>query len=148
MQPCLKPLVTTVAAIAMYVMAGNFADAHHSVSMFDTSHAITIRGTILRLDAINPHSQIYIEFASDDGLAQWSIEGPPGSLVGVRGMKVTDFVPGDELEACGYVLRDPQTDEQKRHLVAEVIVMTDGFAYLWAPYGKEHCRDAKEYNFD
>jgi hypothetical protein len=75
--------------------------AHHSVpAQYDTSKTITIRGTITKIDWINPHAHVWIDAKNEDGtVSTWELELPaPNALK--RGSADTSFVKqGDQVAA-------------------------------------------------
>ena len=135
--------LSLVAALGLTSLSTGAIYAHHSAVMFNAEEPVTIRGTLRRAEIANPHSLLYVEQETIDGPVVWAIEGPaPNGLVR-RGFDSNDFKEGDSYEACGYVLKDdvPSLQDGSRRLLAEVLVMPDGAARLWSPYGNEHCRD-------
>src|SRR5437879_13008998 len=57
--------------------------AHHSItSEFDTSKSITVKGTLTKIEWVNPHAYVYMEAKEEKGeVTQYSSEsGPPGIL--------------------------------------------------------------------
>jgi hypothetical protein len=138
-------MLTVCSAAALLLLLARATEAHHSTSMFDTSKAVTINGTILRFEPANPHSLMYVELESPEGMVQWAIEGPAPNQFARRGIAAAALTPGATVEACGYVLKDPQTRDGKQLLVAEVVVMPNGKALLWSDYGNRHCRDENGY---
>src|ERR1700693_3558535 len=57
--------------------------AHHSITAeFDTSKSFTVKGTLTKIEWVNPHAYIYVEAKDDKGVATaYSLEtGPPGNL--------------------------------------------------------------------
>jgi hypothetical protein len=80
------------------------ADAHHAFSTeFDAKQPITLRGTISRVEWINPHAFIHLDVKGDDGKVEtWMIEaGSPNTLVR-RGMTRDSIAPGTEVVVFGY----------------------------------------------
>ena len=134
----------SAAAVALLLAAGA-SDAHHSAVMFDTSTAVTISGTVVRFERINPHSVIYIQQQTPEGTVEWGIEGPAANQLDRRQILATAFSPGAAIEACGYRLKPGDTGEARRYIVAEVVLMPDGKAQLWSPYGQTHCREENSY---
>jgi hypothetical protein len=73
------------------VLAGSFgllmlvipALAHHSATAeFDTSKTFTVKGTLTKLEWVNPHVYMYADVADESGkVIPYSFEtGPPGNL--------------------------------------------------------------------
>lgn len=137
----MKRTLTVVAAVGLASTSTSAIFAHHSAVQFDNSTPVTIKGTLRRAEIANPHSMLYVEQATPDGTIVWAVEGPAANGLARRGFAGTDFREGETFEACGYVLRDDvRGPDGSRLLLAEVLVMPDGSARLWSPYGNEHCR--------
>jgi hypothetical protein len=80
------------------------AFGHHSFSAeYDIDKPITIKGTLTKLDWLNPHGWIYIDVKGDDGkVTNWAVEfGAPNALLR-RGLRKTDFPVGVEVTVKGY----------------------------------------------
>lgn len=78
--------------------------AHHAFSAeFDANQPITLRGTISRVEWINPHAFIHLDVPGEDGtVVKWRIEaGSPNTLVR-RGMTRDSIPPGTEVVVFGY----------------------------------------------
>ncbi len=78
--------------------------AHHAFSTeFDANQPITLRGTISRVEWINPHAFIHLDVKRDDGTVEsWMIEaGSPNTLVR-RGMTRDSIPAGTEVVVFGY----------------------------------------------
>jgi hypothetical protein len=139
--------LSVVAAAGLMSMSTTAIFAHHSAVRFDNSTPVTIKGTLRRAEIANPHSMLYVEQVTPDGTVVWALEGPAPNALTRRGFANSDFREGDTFEACGYVLRDDaRGPDGSRLLLAELLVMPDGSARLWSPYGNEHCRDQGTYD--
>jgi hypothetical protein len=98
--------MTTIGALLAGVslaLAGA-ATAHHAFSTeFDAKQPITLRGTITRVEWINPHAFIHLDVKGEDGsVANWAIEaGSPNTLVR-RGMTRDSIPSGTEVVVFGY----------------------------------------------
>lgn len=78
--------------------------AHHSfAAQFDDKAPITIKGTLSKMEWLNPHTWIHVDVKEPDGkVVTWAIEGAtPNSLLR-RGLRQADFPSGVELEVHGY----------------------------------------------
>jgi hypothetical protein len=80
------------------------ASAHHSFAAeFDADKPVTVKGTVTKMDWVNPHSWIYVDVKGDDGkVVNWRFEmGPPNALLRMGWRK--DSVPaGTLVEIQGY----------------------------------------------
>ena len=78
--------------------------AHHSFAAeFDIDQPITLRGTLTKLEWVNPHGWLYIDVMTPDGkVVNWAVEaGGPNALLR-RGLRKTDFPNGLEVVVQGY----------------------------------------------
>ena len=82
--------------------------AHHSFSMFDRDHPITISGTIKEFQWVNPHTwvQIYVPTPGKAAPVEWSIEGRSPNVLARRGWKRTTLKPGEKVKLVIYPLLD------------------------------------------
>ena len=102
----MKKLSTAVAAIA--VLCATPVLAHHSFSAeFDATQPISLKGTLTKMDWVNPHGWLYIDVRQPDGkVVNWAIEaGSPNSLVR-KGLRQADFPIGSEVVIEGYRARN------------------------------------------
>ena len=94
--------------LAFGLMAVAPVDAHHAFAAeFDSTKPVKLRGTITKMEWINPHAWMHLEVKKKDGTVEnWMIEaGPPGALVR-RGWKKDSVVPGTEVLVEGYQALD------------------------------------------
>jgi len=101
---------TTIASLmGAALLAGSApAVAHHAFSAeFDATKPVRLRGTITRMEWINPHSWMHVDVTKDDGTVEsWMVEaGPPGALVR-RGWRKDSVAPGTEVLIEGYQALD------------------------------------------
>src|ERR1700686_1242767 len=82
--------------------------AHHAFTAeFDTKKPVKLRGTIAKIELVNPHSWIYIDVKNEDGtMAQWMLEaGSPNVLVR-RGFSKNALPKGTEVIFEGFQAKD------------------------------------------
>ncbi len=82
--------------------------AHHSITAeFDTSKSFTVKGTITKIEWVNPHAYVYVDAKDDKGaVTHYSFEtGPPGNLRR-SGVLRTMFSVGDAMTIEAYAAKD------------------------------------------
>ena len=92
--------------------------AHHAFSAeFDPKREVSLRGTVTKMEWINPHSWIHVDVKTADGkLESWMIEaGPPGALVR-RGWTKNSIQPGTEVLVEGYQAKDGSNKANGREI--------------------------------
>jgi uncharacterized protein DUF6152 len=82
--------------------------AHHSITAeFDTSKSFTVKGTLTKIEWVNPHAYVYLESKDDKGaVTAYSFEtGPPGNLRR-SGVLRTMFSVGDAVTIEAFAAKD------------------------------------------
>jgi hypothetical protein len=155
----MKKSIAWIAAVAVLASAGSLV-AHHSLSQFDTTKAVTVKGTVVLYKRVNPHSIIFVDQVGADGkLQRWAVEGPGVNLLERRHITKEAFKAGDVIEACGYVTKEGVESQRTidtepislslkattpksmsgRLLTGETLVMPDGRKEVWTDYGHHKC---------
>ena len=66
----MRRLLAAIAGLAATILLVVPALAHHSMSMFDTSKEILIKGKVVRFEWKNPHMYLFVETVGEDGKKQ------------------------------------------------------------------------------
>jgi hypothetical protein len=100
----LKGTLTAILVGAALFLAAKPAVAHHAfAATFDTSKPVTVKGSITKVELINPHSWFWMDVTQPDGtVVNWGFEGgSPNSLI--RHGVTKDTIPvGTVLIVQGY----------------------------------------------
>ena len=86
------------------LLAAAPAMAHHAFAAeFDVDKPVKVKGTITKVEWVNPHAWIYVDVKGDDGkVVNWHFElGPPNALIRL-GWKRDSIPAGLEVEITGY----------------------------------------------
>ena len=93
------------AAIVAFACApGSVAYAHHAFTAeFDASKPVTLKGTVTKMEWVNPHSWLYIDVKEPNGqLVNWAVEcGAPNAMFR-RGWNMESIPVGIEVVVEGY----------------------------------------------
>ena len=111
--------VTAIAAALVVAVAVVPLRAHHAFSAeFDVKQPITLKGTLVKWEMINPHSWFHIEVKSPSGeVIEWMIEGgSPNSLIR-QGVTKLSLQIGMELTIEGYRAKDASNTAVGRNFV-------------------------------
>ena len=87
-----------------FIAAGMTLSGHHAFnSEFDAKKPIKLRGTVTKMEWINPHAWIHVDVKKSDGsVEKWMIEaGTPNTLFR-RGFTKNSLDAGTELTVDGY----------------------------------------------
>jgi uncharacterized protein DUF6152 len=92
-----------LAGACLLVGSGQMS-AHHAFSAeFDASKPVALKGTVAKVEWINPHSWIHIDVKSPDGrVERWMIEGGNPTVLLRRGLNKDSLPIGTEIVVDGY----------------------------------------------
>jgi hypothetical protein len=101
-------LTMSIAAVALLSVVTAPADAHHAFGgEFDATKPVLLKGAIVKVEWVNPHTWIHMEVKKPDGTSEvWMVEGgSPNSLLRL-GITKNSLPVGTEIVVDGYQARD------------------------------------------
>jgi hypothetical protein len=99
-----KILVALAIAGCGVLLAGVPLVAHHAFAAeFDANQPVTLRGTVTKMEWVNPHCWLHVDVKEQDGrIVSWLLElGPPNGLFR-RGWRRDSVPTGAEIVVKGY----------------------------------------------
>ena len=93
-----------LACVAMH----SAPDAHHAFAAeFDPDSPVLLRGKIVKVRWINPHSWIHVSVAQEDGaMKEWMVEGGTPNTLFRNGLTKDSLQVGTEVIVRGYQSKD------------------------------------------
>lgn len=116
------PAVAVMFGFGMLTYTG-LAFGHHAfASEFDAAQPITLKGTVTKMEWVNPHSWLHIDVKGPDGkIVNWALEfGGPNSLY-KRGWRKEMLPVGAEVTAQAFRAKNGTPTAH-----AEKVTMADG----------------------
>ena len=101
--------------------------AHHSTTMYDKEHPVTLEGIVTEFRFINPHMQIQFEVKDEDGdVVMWvgTTGAPARRLNRMHGWTPQTVKPGDVIMVTGSPLKDGD-----KSILIDELVGPDGLEY-------------------
>src|SRR5688572_9267735 len=100
--------LVVIAIGAVLLLGGAAVSAHHSFAAeFDANAPVQLRGTVVKVEWINPHTWIHIDVRDTDGkTVRWMIEGGTPNTLLRRGLTRTSLPEGTEILVDGYKARN------------------------------------------
>ncbi len=119
-----RKLPVVVAGMAL-VLAGTGASlsAHHSFAAeFDATKPVLFKGTVTKMEWINPHVWIYMDVTQPNGKTEnWMVEGGAPTVLFRRGFTKTALQAGTQVVVDGYRAKDGSNKMNARE-----ITLSDG----------------------
>jgi uncharacterized protein DUF6152 len=132
-------LFRVVAGAALLVAVATPVVAHHSFAAeFDADKPVKIKGTVVRMDWINPHSWIYIDVTAPDGKVEhWKVEGGAPNALLRRGWSKNSLPIGIEIIVDGFQAKDGSSRANGRDITfPDGTKLFVGSSGTGAPYDK------------
>jgi hypothetical protein len=84
------------------------AVAHHSFAAeYDSTKAITVKGTIQKLEWVNPHAYFWVDVKDENGkITTWAFESLSPNALARQGWNRNSLKKGEEVTVEGYLAKD------------------------------------------
>ena len=103
-----RVIVGVIGAAAALLFASATTLAHHAFSgEFDSKRPVNLRGTVVRMEWINPHAWIHLDVVEDDGSVKaWMVEGGTPNTLLRAGINKNSLPIGSDIVVRGYQSKD------------------------------------------
>lgn len=99
--------IALAAGVILLTGATRVSGHHAFAAEFDANKPISLRGTIAKMEWINPHTWIHIDVKRPDGkVERWMIEGGPPNALYRRGFTKDSLPNGIEILVEGFRAKD------------------------------------------
>lgn len=119
----MRKTLAVILSVGGLLLAAAPAWAHHAFAAeFDADRPIKFKGTVTKMEWINPHAWIHIDVKGDDGtVTSWMIEAAAPNALLRRGWTKNSLLAGTEIVIEGYQAKDGANRGN-----GSVITFTDG----------------------
>jgi hypothetical protein len=126
---------------ALVLACGASLSAHHSFAAeFDANQPVQLKGTVAKVEWINPHTWIHLDVKKADGTTErWMIEGGTPNTLLRRGLTKASLPEGTELVVDGYKAKNGSNRANGRD-----VTFTDGRKMFLGSSGTGAPRDGKD----
>jgi hypothetical protein len=117
-----RTLVVAIAGlgIALALTAASLSAHHAFAAEFDANKPITMKGTVTKMEWLNPHVWLHMEVKKSDGTVEtWAFEAGTPNVLFRRGFTRKSLLPGTVVVIDGYQAKDGSRRANGRDITFE-----------------------------
>jgi hypothetical protein len=109
--------VVCIVGLAVCGAAASVAAHHAFAAEFDAKKPVSFKGTVTKMEWINPHTWLHVDVKKTDGTVEnWAIEAGTPNVLFRRGFTKESLLPGTEVVVEGYQAKDGSHRANGRNL--------------------------------
>ncbi len=137
----LKVGAATIALATLLVAGGVPVGAHHAFGAeFDPNRPVVLRGPVVKVEWVNPHTWIHMEVTGENGSKNvWMVEGGTPNTLLRRGLSRDSIPVGALIVVDGYQSKDRTARANGRDVTFE-----DGRKFFMGSSGTGAPRDGRD----
>ena len=106
-----------IVGLAMCGVAASVSAHHAFAAEFDAKKQVNFKGTVTKMEWINPHTWLHVDVKKPDGTVEnWAIEAGTPNVLFRRGFTKESLLPGTEVVIEGYQAKDGSRRANGRNL--------------------------------
>ena len=134
------PVAVVIVHLVVAATDGPVVAHHAFAAEFDANNPIELRGTVVRMEWVNPHTWIHIDVEEADGeQRRWMIEGGPPTSLLRRGFTKRSLLAGTEVFVEGFRAKDGSNKANGRD-----VTFVDGSKLFLGSSGTGAPRDGRD----
>ena len=120
-----------LAAVTLGTLAAPLRAHHSFAAQYDRTKAITLKGTVTKVEWANPHIYFYLDVKTPDGtLENWAVEGGAPNALYRNGWRKDSLQAGNVVTVDGWLAKDGSKLANMR-----AVVLADGRQVLGGSSG-------------
>lgn len=116
-----KLLIAFACLGGLLAVSAASLSAHHAFAAeFDADKPVAMKGTVTKMEWLNPHVWLYMDVKKDDGTVEnWAFEAGTPNVLFRRGFTRKSLLPGTVVMVDGYQAKDGSRRANGRDLTFE-----------------------------
>jgi len=100
-------IAVCVSSVALAGWTSSVSAHHAFAAEFDANKPVNFKGTITKMEWVNPHAWVHVEVKNTNGTVEnWAIEAGTPNVLFRRGFTRDTLKPGIEIVVDGYRAKD------------------------------------------